>query len=768
MASIMRLNCITPAKKTLVTTSLIISSALFFSGCLSGVDNLGFSPYKVNYPQESELLLVEDIEEGAASIDVTYPEGTNTPLNMYFNGQNVSHCYDFSSTSATAAFSCMNEYIRQGENTIAINPQSLFKGTTRTFILDTDGPAPNITAVCFTANTDCTQADTGNVEVTVNYADPAAIADTSLNGISPIASYGSVREYLVPVSESYVFISQDSHGYTSTYTYKADGINIQEIAKVRIAEDMLTELIPTINKGATGLEMGTVDGSGEPILKNIKIDLGISKLGAEVYYVQMGTFDMQELSIDDDDNANLHTKLIIDPLGEENVDWVAGNGIVENVDDVGVEVLLHINDYTDCWDTWLPKWMGGGYIGTCGILGFVQADAETCEAVGHDSTCNVGKIAIDMRMYIERMQVEGDVAGKNGGEMVNNGTFSMDLIKHGTDVLKMIDVKASLTGDESSGTSKQGLIDAIIAAPAIRGMMKGIIVNVVNDNLDEIKLGTNKVFDSGAELDLSMKVEELATDKGDADNIGNLYLSMSGSFDTIKADPTIPPALGSYYVNDQPVIATPIDAGSSLGVVVNSNMVNQALLAMYNTGATHLTMLNGKMFTGLGVTDNEGVDGDMRVELNPSSPGEFYIHGTSTNQALISFRGAEMIISTLKSGTWKENARIDIDIKAGVKMDVVDGFFTMTIAGTPEYIINYMSDIDLSKSNSNNFFSLKIPGNVVEPLIKRMIEWGVPLIADTNMKLDVSKLGISDRLYTESIDSNQGHLNFDTSVKASE
>jgi hypothetical protein len=261
-------------------------------------------------------------------------------------------------------------------------------------------------------------------------------------------------------------------------------------------------------------------------------------------------------------------------------------------------------------------------------------------------------------------------------------------------------------------------------------------------------------------MQVSGRIEQLRTDGGSGDNIGNLYVDLSGTFETLTSDSTIPPALGSFYVADDP-LPTKADEGASLGVVVNANVINQALLAMYNTGATHLTMLDGKMHTGLGVTDELGDENSLRVELNPSSPGEFYLEGETTDQAFLAFRGAEMSVSRKTSGSWDSIMRLNVDIKAGVKMAVVDDFMTLTIAGTPEYVINHMDDLAFGRNN----ITALVGTGIVEFLVERIIEWGIPQVADTHLKIDVSKLGVSDKLYTESAKSYHGHLNFETSVR---
>jgi len=311
--------------------------------------------------------------------------------------------------------------------------------------------------------------------------------------------------------------------------------------------------------------------------------------------------------------------------------------------------------------------------------------------------------------------------------------------------------------------------------------------------LNEIDLGASFDLDSGSSSEIAMRVEHLTTDGGDtadtsrsdttnncstdagsvkdndgnviSDGCGNLYLEISGLVNTIVPDPTISPALGSYHV-DESSIDMPIDTDSSLAFTLNSNTVNQFLLSAYNTGGTHLTMLGitePTFHTRHHATDDLGVNGDYRIELIPTSPGEFLLEGTLSNQAYIGFRGSKAIISRNDNGTWEETYTLDIDVKAGVEMEVIEGLFAMTLAGTPEYTINSMTDIIVDLG----WLTFNIPADLIELMVKMLIEWGAPYVTANNAYIDISQLGISDRLYTESIDTSTGHLIFQTSVDTS-
>ncbi len=731
--------------KALRALTLVGFSGFFITACVPGLEGLFPSVFTVEYPAEYNpekpvILNKEATAKDAKPIKIVYPKGTKIPLNVYFNGQNFSSCFTFTPTEATAALDCMRDYFRQGKNTLLVNPQSLFNSAIRIFMLDTEGSRPSITKVCFTSGENCSQASTGEVDVTVEYIDPSPIKSATLNG-STSSIDGKKHTFSVPVSDTYTFTTTDANDYTATHVYKADGQRIDEVANIRVAEDMLGEFLPLINEQASGMESGNADGSGDPVLENLTIDIIGIKIAASVLYIKVGKMNMKALAIGDTSPYPLTMDMFMDPLesGWEDND---GNANSENV---GIEVLLNMHDYTECWGA------------TCGFLGLFT-EAIPCPIVGWDR-CNYGITVKDMRMrmYIERIQVQSAIDLN-----VNQGKFDIKLNKlDGKDVITMHDVIPSLDGGEvGDGASSTGIMGAIIKSPMLRGLIKGIVEDTINRNMEELKLGKSFDFDTGAQMDFFGKVESMDTNGGDGDNIGNLTVEMSAALTTVIPDKTIPPALGSYYVNDKPALAKPADEGSSLGVVVNSNMINQGLLAMYNTGATHLAMLNGEMHTGSGVTDDMGKDNDIRVVLAPSSPGEFFIDGQDTDQAYISFRGAEMTVSYKKNGTWSPLAQINIDIKAGVTLGVADGFVTMTIAGTPEYTINHMSDLIFGGGGIDVFINT----GVIKGLVKVFIEWGVPFLADTLLQIDVSKAGISDKLYTESVNNNAGHLNFETSV----
>ncbi len=708
----------------------VIFCSVILSGCISGMEN-PFSKYLVVSPIMFDMITQEDIDSGFEVVIKT-PDDTVVPI--YFNGQNVTSCFTWSGVIASSDITCMSDYIRQDRNTISVNPQSLFGGTTRYFTMDTEGPSVSIKTVCYLASGDCTLSNTGDVAITVQYIDPSEVLSTTVNGITPHAENGTVRTYIIGVSDKYTFDSVDSLGYTSTHYFKSEGQRLDEIVNVRIDETMLGALIPLINEGASAKEFGALDKS-DPIMEGVEAQiLGLSNMLITVHYMKVGSFKIKEISINDS-NADLETRMTMEPLG---TNWVNNNDIVETPSDVGVEVFMTMQDVLWCYDP----------------LGWIPA----CQPCAHSAfdMCQNGLIKTDMHMFIEKMNVNARV----NDDIVTNGNFHIKLEKlaSGQDVLVMKDTCADncVAGEPAD----EGIMGWLISSSILRGMILTIVEDTVNRNLNEIELGSNFKFDSGSEAELSVRVDTLTTDIGSGDNIGNMNIGLSGIFDTIVPDPTIAPALGSYHIEDDPLPSTE-DDGSAMAVVLNSNAVNQAFLAMYNTGATHLTLLNGEVHTGLGVTDDLGKAGDLRIEMNPSSPGGFHLaQGTTNNLAFLSFRGAEAIVAAKQSdGTWSKVTRIDMDIKAGVMMGVEGGYLKMTIANTPEFTINHMDDINYKGQNLAFFLN----HGFIEKLLEVSLEWLIPYVADSRLTIDVGKLGI-DKLYTDKVDTKSGHLHFQNGI----
>lgn len=240
------ISCIPPDSPLVVTPS-------------NGAKYVGFNGQPPPYQNHSEL---------PANIVISYPSNPNF-VNVYLNGQPIGKKFTYGATQATASFSSVAEFLRQGSNTIMINPTSF--GPSMTFIFDNMGPQVIIDeVVCSDGN--CMDINSGNVQVSVKVLDPSDVTSVSLqansyvwnggtdntqytpfktgvvvNGVSyPMTKNGDKFTATVPESSMYTFVSTDVNGYTSTVDYLSEGHKINSVFKMRIGQSLLNSMLPVV------------------------------------------------------------------------------------------------------------------------------------------------------------------------------------------------------------------------------------------------------------------------------------------------------------------------------------------------------------------------------------------------------------------------------------------------------------------------------------------------------------------------------------------
>ncbi len=239
-------SCVPPDSPLVVTPS-------------NGAKYVGYSGQPPLFKYHSEL---------PVNIVISYP----TPqafVNVYLNGQPIGKKFSYGATQATAPFSGVVEFMRQGTNTLTINPEAF--GPSITFIFDNEGPQVNIDeVVCLDGN--CMDLNGGNVQVTVKALDPSNVTSvvlqsniylwdggtdntqytplktgTVINGVSyPMTKNGDKFSVTIPESSMYTFVSTDENGYVYTNDYLSEGHKINSVFKMRIGQSLLNSMLPVI------------------------------------------------------------------------------------------------------------------------------------------------------------------------------------------------------------------------------------------------------------------------------------------------------------------------------------------------------------------------------------------------------------------------------------------------------------------------------------------------------------------------------------------
>ena len=697
----------------------ILAITAIMSGCYSGMENF-FSSYDIQSPALNSTYTEADMP--AFEMRIVMP-ADKTSTKVYFNGGNISECFDFSSSPAVATYAtceAMWDYVHDGENTLSVDPESIFGGSTRTFSINMIGPTTSIYNVCYENSGDCSLSSSGNVSFDIRFISPVSVVDNFVTVTGgtvyyPSATNDGVASYTLPVSDYYTFTSEDSNGHVSSHRYQRDGMLIEDIVNVRVDEHMLLEVKDLVAKGMSGMD------SADPLN-----GAGLSgPIGTTIYINHMttGAADLQDIFITDEagTDADLGIKLVMEPIGSYVID-----GSVDNIDDVGMYINMTIK---------LPWYLFG--------------------------------INITMPMWVEKTVVTAKV------DLSIDGNSNIQLVLgqlDGVDVLKLKDI--SSTGD----TGGIDVIGWLVEQPFLRGIILTMVQDVMNRNLETAEFGMD--FTPVQEgLDSEMKLElfpkNVYVTNNHTDNVGDMIIGMRGSVTTVTQAANIAPALGSYSVQDPlPIEDFSVNSLTSMSTAVNTNMINQALLGLYNMGVTHMTVMGSEVILGSEVTDTQGEDGDIRVALMPSGPGEFHMiqRVDGASRAYLDYRNAEAYVQYKDAGAWKDMAHANVSIRAGVAMYVERGYLFMRMASTPQLSVHEMSDIHYVKSGSNDGGNItfdvdvQMDGDTVAEFIKSAIYYFVPTLTDNPLRIDISKVIKEVDVYTEEIDTSTGHMTFEQMV----
>ena len=708
----------------------ILFTILFFGiltvGCNTEVPMINKTSYNFEWvsPIENSTLINSDLEENQTEIKLTYDSlPIPSEIDINFNSQNVVECFEFFPNEGLADLNCFKGFFKEGKNTLQVMNENF--GPKLNFNIEFQGPSFAIREVCYENSTHCDETisvSEGNVNVEIEYRDFSGIDSVTLNDVEPYLSVNeNTKRFLVELSDTYTFNSLDNFGNNSQIVYKADGQEISEILKVRVDETFIGNIKEILSEGISGIFLP----EGDESLQNLQnLDGGGGLVcNVSVKELKLGKVEIKDIGISNSNsNAQITTDILIEPIN----DYVFNNGSISDFSDVGVEVLV---------DTRI-RLFGCGRFGSLPING--------------------------LRLFIETLEVNSDVD------------------------VNIVDEKFNLTLNNSSngaalvyydaGLSDQnpilnGFVDLFLGLGFVRDLILGIVQNVVNSNLEEIIIGGEIKTESETSLGVFLQPTELFVKNNEVDNVGDIFIKLKGEVETLIRNEKVLPALGSYYVDDSELPLIP-DNDSSLAVVLNSNIINQGLLSAYNIGVTHLTVLNEEVFIGPDVTDNLGSEGDIRIELYPASPGQFFIEGNDVDKAYLEYNGAELTVSIKNNENWKQLFLVDVDIKAGVLISVRDSKFYMTIAEDPFFDIRKITDLGAKREIKTPFGSLFVSFNITGQTVKKIVEealiFAIPYVAESELEIDISELNLPRKLTTETVSTENEHLSFDIGIKEEE
>ena len=714
-------------KRFSATITMLAGCVLWLSGCI------GNSDYRIVSPTQGQTYVTLSDEADApnqgsyskfpAQLSISYSSKPGGSLNIYLNGNAIGSLFSYGATSATVNVAEIKDFLRQGSNTMTVEPLQF--GPTATFILDSAGPQLTIKSVCYYGDDGCA-VSSGEVQVDISAIDPTDVTQVTLEGNTASLNNGLYR-VVVPVDSLYTFTAEDAFGFVSTMTYLGDGENIDEIFKVRIGESAISGLTPILDDAISGTQMdqqGVIDaGFGDWLYAG---NFSLGKIWVRIKSINLGKATINNFSFDDSVSNRIH--LDIDMVPAESTGYTAaakndGAMITTARDEVGTYAVVDVM--------------------TTYNLSYCEPDNDRFTSW---FWCAPTTWASDMALLMETMDVSGGV-----DISLTNGEFDVNFMDDVT--LAMGDTEAEKDADFIGS-----IVVLLKDTNLFQNMMASIVETVLKENLNQIRIGMSISNDAGYQFDLVTQAQNVWTD---ADN---MYMQYSGMMDVTIPDPGVKPSLGSYYI-DTPLPELLDDTSTSednLAVTVNMNMVNQVLNTLYSIGMTHLTITAADEQIHFGpdaVGDDMGADGDLKVELTPSGPGIMKLSGTQTNQGTLTYNEAQMTIYRKASGAWSPLFAVNVDISAGVLMWVDDQVFNMTINGSPDFRINSVK----------NYTILPISDELLSFAVDLMIMWGIPQVADTHLTIDIPDVDNPDYSFTTEVTTKDfstegGHLSFSMGI----
>ena len=340
-----------------------------------------------------------------------------------------------------------------------------------------------------------------------------------------------------------------------------------------------------------------------------------------------------------------------------------------------------------------------------------------------------------------------------------------------------------------SGLSIGSALDIFIGALAgiLDGLFVSIVESVLQENMQDFILGADLFLETDQQdppdpsLVMQSEAYQVYTNAdGNAATETEWFMQYAGFFKALKQHPEVAPVLGSRFVPEG--VRAPLDSPSVLDVSLNVNIINQALMSLYRSGVTHITVTNLKydkeplVHFGPSVSDafDTVANGDQRVALVPATPGMFEMgNAVDGSSATLYYRNAQMNIETYRNGAWERDFEVNVDIRAGVYMTAKDGKFQMTILGSPDLQIN-----SIKAQGAASFLPDNVLRNLIQFGIDLVMNVAVPQIADTFAEIDYPPIAGPEGtelenfeflLKTDKIEANNNrHLNFALSLEVEE
>lgn len=590
-------------------------------------------------------------------------------LEVFLNGNPIGQYFTLGREQATAKLADFKHFLREGENHLQAQPMAL--GPNVKFIADTQGPQIVVKEVCIQGDLLC-HASANETQVRLAVTDSAKVSNVRFEG-NPAYKVNGLYQAIATVSSDniYEISAMDENGYKAEVSYLKDGASIPELFKARITLDAITNMGPIISEAMSG-QVITRDQLIAGGMTDKWMDAGnliAAILWVKVDELQTGTGKF--ISIEDSGDPDFPLRL--------KIDLVPGNGKINGMDFRGQTAGSCKHIRCQVWrdrpsqpddPSRAANWMSGP----------------------NNMNVSARSVLMDIEFYMG----------------VDDGRLSFEL-DNASD-MDLVDTSGSL-----GPLAQLNMMEPIII---------NVVENVIQNTVSQVGIQGALTNETGQRFDLTTRAERISYDKLRK----ALDVTFSGKMDMIEAHPDVRRSLGSLY-NKSEVPSWKNNPDGNMSVVLNSNIVNQALNAIYSMGMTHMSVMlsEAKMRFGPNAIDNSmGAEGDIKVDLVPSSPGSVRFDGHQVSQkASIHYNDAEMVISVKRDGKWQPKFIVNANLSVGAFINAVDSELVIKLDGKPRLNINSVL----------NDTGLPLTKAVVAPMLDVALSLIMPQVAKAAVNL---------------------------------
>lgn len=699
-------------KKMKFLRVLFILPLVLLASC---VDDFFQTPFEVVFPHNNGKYIGDQI----ADFTITYNRPV-TSADIYLNGSKISSEFNYGPLSATAPIERIRKYLREGDNTLIVDPLAF--GPTIKFIADTKGPEILI--------------KDGKVTSGTNMRIKGTLRDAS--GISSLEVFQS---RVIGIKES---------------TGEVDRVTIGPVA-IPVNQDKTFDT--------------TIDISQKPdIYTFVATDIHGFETRKE-YLANSGTGEAMKVS-------NAMRMAIGDTLVASLRPFIASS-LFKGLEEVPIHVK-HV-----CWNdpnkTGLPSQNPNGGFCASGqdgstfppglnpvrmslpVIGNSNAIIEELRMVSPNSTVLLNEFTVSAN---DRLYLNMDITNLTVGLTIKTGGFlgdlpmTMDIAAVGVDTgtivsvvnkrmhVVLVDSNFELKGITMSrlkifGIEISGLAGIFI--PLLEGVIADLLPDILNpileENLQKVVIG-GKMLDqedlTKEYFEWALNVETIKTDN----TLGGAFEMLVG-LETVANVLTVDPnitnqALGSIYVEDpidiSQVYNAQAEGRANISFALSSNALNQAFVALYNTGLSHFSLVDGVMTYGADPTKPIGTKDKTRIRLYPEAPPFFILKplegAGGASAASIGYESAVMYLDKHDGAAWKNQLELRVSLSIAASIDQEDQVVQLGIHGSPTLDIH----------NVVNNTALPITDTLLQTIVDAAFVYFIPTLNQNVFRLDMSKL----------------------------